>query len=158
LTLLSTIHARDAVGAVTALRNNGAKDWEIGASLEMCISQRLVRRLCLHCRKTDALTEIERQWFSSAGASVPEQLWQPKGCDACGGTGFDGRIGIFELWRLDGEARRLIRHGADGVELSHHALEQGTQPLLKDAITKVVAGLIPLSEIRHFGVMGNQPG
>jgi general secretion pathway protein E len=158
LTLLSTIHARDAVGAVTALRNNGAKDWEIGASLEMCISQRLVRRLCLHCRKSDTPTENERQWFSSAGTSAPEQLWQPKGCDACGGTGFDGRIGIFELWRLDGEARRLILHGADGVELSRHALEQGTQPLLKDAITKVVAGLIPLSEIRHFGGMGSHPG
>ncbi len=158
LTLLSTIHARDAVGAVTALRNNGAKDWEIGACLEMCVSQRLVRRLCLHCRKTDAPTESEHQWFSSAGISAPEQLWQPKGCDACAGTGFDGRIGIFELWRLDGEARHLIRNGADGVELARHALEQGTQPLLKDAIAKVVAALVPLSEIRHLSGIGNQPG
>lgn len=157
LTLLSTIHARDAVGAVTALRNNGAKDWEIGATLEMCISQRLVRRLCLHCRKSAAPTEKERQWFSSAGTSAPEQLWQPKGCDACGGTGFDGRIGIFELWRLDGEARRLILHGADGGVLGRHALEQGTLPLFMDAVSKVVAGLVPLSEIRSLGGTGSHP-
>lgn len=154
LTLLSTIHARDAVGAVTALRNNGVKDWEIGAALEMCISQRLVRRLCRECRTSAAPTQDERKWFTAAGTSPPEQLWQPKGCDACAGTGFDGRVGVFELWCLDDDARRLILQGADGTALSRHALEGGAQPLFKDAITKVMDGLTSLSEIRNLIGLG----
>ena len=146
--LLSTIHARDAVGVVTALRNYGVKNWEISAALEISIAQRLARRLCARCRVLTEATDAEREWFRDHGAATPASLWQPVGCDACAGTGFDGRVGFFEVWRLTAEARTLILHGADESALRHHALETGTRPLLVDAIDKVSSGLTSLSEIR----------
>lgn len=146
--LLSTLHARDAVGAVTALRNYGVKNWEICAALEVVVSQRLVRRLCSHCRAVTEITESEKEWFSAQGAAAPALLWKPVGCDACAGTGFEGRAGIFEVWRLNAEARTLILHGADEPALQEHVVASGTRPLLADAIEKVAAGLTPLSEIR----------
>ena len=154
LTILSTIHARDAVGAVTALRNNGVKDWEISAALEVCICQRLVRRLCPSCRCRAPLTDEDRHWLSMAGKPPPEILWTSKGCDACAGTGFEGRIGVFEIWTVDAEARQLILQGADGAPLARHALAHGTQPLLHDAIEKVMDGLTSLSEIRFLSGHG----
>jgi general secretion pathway protein E len=157
LAVLSTIHARDAVGAVTALRNHGVKNWEISDALEMCIAQRLVRRLCGQCRTSAPPTAEEREWFEVAGAPPPEALWQPGGCDACAGTGFDGRIGLFELWHLDDPARKLIQQGADSLELQQYALDHGLQPLRHDAIAKVSAGVVTLSEVRLLGSRGGSP-
>ena len=148
--LLSTIHARDAVGVVTALRNYGVKNWEISAALEICVAQRLVRRLCTRCREHAEITEAERTWIRDSGAVAPDSLWKPVGCDSCAGTGFDGRIGIFEVWRLTTEARKLILHGADEPALKHHAMVAGMRPLLADAIDKAAAGLTALSELRSF--------
>jgi len=151
LAVLSTIHARDAVGAVTALRNHDVKNWEISDALEMCLAQRLVRRLCRECRTSAPLTDGERQWFRLAETAPPEVLWRPEGCDACAGTGFDGRIGLFELWHLDDMARKVILDGADGIELQRYALEHVMRPLAQDAIAKVVEGLVSLPEIRFLG-------
>ena len=156
-TLLSSIHARDATGAVTALRNYGVKDWEISAALDVCISQRLVRRLCQSCRASSPPTDEEKQWFDHAATPPPDMLWQPKGCDACAGTGFDGRIGIFEIWFLTAEARQLILQGADEVVLARHAAGHGTQPLLHDGIRKVLDGVTSLSEIRFLSGQGTRP-
>ena len=152
--LLTTIHARNAAGAVTALRNNGVKDWEISTALQVCISQRLVRRLCQHCRSSDSLTGDEQQWFQQVSCTAPASLWKPNGCDACAGTGFDGRVGVFEIWRVTPEARRSISQGADEPVLTNLAVQHGTQTLLHDAITKVTDGLTSLSEIRALGGAG----
>ena len=152
--LLSTIHARDAAGAVTALRNYGVKNWEICAALEISVAQRLARRLCSRCRVLADTTEAEQAWFRDNGAAAPSSLWQPAGCDACGGTGFDGRVGLFEVWRLNAEARTLILHGADEPALRHNAQQSGTRPLLTDAIDKVSSGLTSLSEIRTLWRQG----
>ena len=151
LAVLSTLHARDAVGAVAALRNQGLKNWEIGDALEMCIAQRLVRRLCLQCRTSSALDDAEDAWFQAAGRVPPSQLWHPVGCDACAGTGFDGRIGLFELWHIDEIARQLILDGADGAALEKQAWRQGMVTLADDAMAKVTAGVISLSEVRALG-------
>ena len=75
-------------------------------------------------------------------------LWYGKGCDVCAGTGFDGRVGIFEYWSLNAEARQLILAGADAARLALHAAATGTQSLLVDAISKVREGVTALSEIR----------
>jgi len=153
LAVLSTIHARNAVGAVTALRNQGMKNWEISDALEMCISQRLVRRLCRSCRASAPPGEEERQWFYAAGAIPPDLLWHARGCDACAGTGYGHRIGLFELWHLDDEARKLILAGADTGTLQKHAEEQGMLTLAHDALAKVATGLVSFSEIRALGAV-----
>ncbi|OYW31233.1 MAG: hypothetical protein B7Z47_01665 [Chthoniobacter sp. 12-60-6] len=146
--LLSTLHARDAVGAVTALRNYGVKNWEISAALEISVAQRLVRRLCSRCRVLADTTEAEVEWFRGNGVTAPSSLWKPSGCETCAGTGFDGRTGVFEVWRLTTEGRTLILHGADEPALHQHALATGTRPLLLDALDKVTSGMTTLSEIR----------
>jgi type II secretory ATPase GspE/PulE/Tfp pilus assembly ATPase PilB-like protein len=158
LAVMSTIHARDAVGAVTTLRNNGVKNWEISNALEMCLSQRLVRCLCRQCRIKAAPNDEERQWFSGAGLSPPESLCHPKGCDACAGTGFDGQIGLFEFWQVDDAARKLILQGADHLALHEHALDHGLSPLSHDATEKVRAGLVSLAEVRALGGIARPPG
>lgn len=146
--LLSTLHARDAVGAVTALRNYGVKNWEISTALEVVVAQRLIRRLCPRCRAVTETTEPQKEWFSTHGSTAPALLWKPVGCDACAGTGFDGRVGLFEVWQLNSEARTLILHGADEAALRQHAVASGTRLLLQDAIDKVAAGLTTLTEIQ----------
>lgn len=145
--LLSTLHARDAVGVVTALRNYGVKNWEISAALDISVAQRLVRRLCQRCRTAAAATESQRDAFNAHGAVAPAFLWRPVGCEACAGTGHDGRTGVFEIWRLDAEARALIQHGADEPALRRHALASGMRPLIVDALGKAAAGLTTLSEM-----------
>jgi general secretion pathway protein E len=152
--LLSTLHARDAAGAVTALRNYGVKNWEICAALEISVAQRLVRRLCRSCRVQAEITVVEREWFRACGAEAPTTLWKAAGCDACAGTGFDGRVGLFEVWRLNAEARTLILHGADEPTLRRNALNSGMRPLLMDAIEKVSSGLTLLDELRPLQWQG----
>ncbi|WP_395748853.1 GspE/PulE family protein [Prosthecobacter sp.] len=149
--LLSTLHARDSVGAVTALRNYGVKNWEISAALEIGVAQRLLRRLCLRCRVETEITDAQKECFSENGMVAPTRLWKPIGCDVCAGTGFDGRLGVFELWRLDSEARSLIQHGADEPALRQHAKASGSRTLLADALEKTAAGLTPFAEILRLG-------
>jgi general secretion pathway protein E len=149
-TLLSTVHARDAIGAVTTLRNYGLQNWEIGTALELCVSQRLVRRLCQHCRSAGPPKEEDIAWLARAGIEAPLQLFTSTGCEICGGTGYEGRIGVFEIWHLNAESRQLIMSGADEIALMQHARSQGTKHHLSDAMAKAIAGLTSLSEIRHL--------
>ena len=154
--LLSTIHARDAVGTVTTLRNVGAKNWEIAAALEVCVSQRLVRRLCPACREESPATEEDQSRFAAIGEAPPATLFAARGCNDCAGTGFSGRIGVFELWRVDAVARQAIADGADDLALARHALQHGLRPLLHDALAKVAAGLTSLPEIRALAAEGSR--
>lgn len=147
-TLLSTLHARDAVGAVTALRNYGLKVWEVATALELCVAQRLVRRLCVNCRSQVLIGEEAAAWYKNLGLSAPEKIFTSVGCDACGGTGYQGRLGIFEVWRIDAETRQIILNGADDLHLTRHAMEHGMQPLLSDALAKASDGLTSFAEVR----------
>jgi type II secretory ATPase GspE/PulE/Tfp pilus assembly ATPase PilB-like protein len=96
------------------------------------------------------ITEAERAWIRDSDAVAPDSLWKPVGCDSCAGTGINGRIGIFEVWRLTTEARTLILHGADEQALKHHAVASETRLLMVDAIDKAASGLTTLSELRSL--------
>ena len=146
--LLSTIHARDAVGAVTALRNYGVKNWEISAALEVSTAQRLVRRVCQRCRVLEKVTALQKEWFTAQGLPAPESLWTSVGCDSCANTGYDGRLGVFELWRITAEERALILQGADETALRKYAMNHGMHSLLRDGLEKAASGLTTLAEIR----------
>ena len=119
--VLSTLHTNSAVGAVTRLRNMGLANHLISATLRLSIAQRLVRRLCAECRG--------------------------KGCAACSGRGFSGRIGIFELFRPDAEAARLVADGATEAEILAAARSAGFVSLAEDARAKVLSGDTTESEI-----------
>ena len=119
--VLSTLHANSAVGAVTRLRNMGLANHLVSATLRLSIAQRLVRRLCRDCGG--------------------------KGCAACSGRGFRGRIGLFELFRPDAEAARLVADGATEAELLVAARAAGFVSLAEDARAKVASGVTTESEV-----------
>jgi type II secretory ATPase GspE/PulE/Tfp pilus assembly ATPase PilB-like protein len=149
--LLSTLHSKDAVGAITALRNWGLPDHEISESLAVVVAQRLVRRLCQHCRVESAPSDAERQWLRALRLKAPKTAWAATGCKECNQLGFLGRTGIFELWRLEESDYQLILGHADEHTLRRQFAGSGRIPLLQDGLAKVAAGITSLAELRRAG-------
>lgn len=149
--LMSTLHSRDAVGVVTMLRNYGIEDHEIAAALEMVVAQRLVRRLCGHCRKLGEPLETEMQWFTRLGIDPPKQCWHSAGCAACDQTGYHGRIGIFEVWRLSDQCKQDILHHANELELRNKLRTMDHPFLFQDGLLKAAQGLTTIPELQATG-------
>ena len=124
------------------------KNWEISAALEVITAQRLVRRVCQRCRVLEKVTALQKEWFTAQGLPAPESLWTSVGCDSCANTGYDGRLGVFELWRITAEERALILQGADETALRKYAMNHGMHSLLRDGLEKAASGLTTLAEIR----------
>ena len=152
--LLSTLHCRDAVGAVTVLRNWGLLDHEIAEAVSVVIGQRLVRRLCPHCKRTRELTEKEQRWFSSIALPAPKQVADAPGCDRCGHLGYLGRMGIFELWRLNEQDYKAILEHSDEHALRRALAEREHRSILADGLAKVLAGVTSVSELRRAASAG----
>jgi general secretion pathway protein E len=151
---LSTLHARDAAGTVTALRNCGLADHEIASSLDLIVAQRLVRRLCRACRRLDPPTAEETRWLKSCGQPVPHKVWHAVGCPECGGSGYHGRIGIFEIHRLGEEDADLILSHVDEHTLRRHLRGRGALSMLEDDLAKVAEGVTTIAEFQSVGGMG----
>ena len=147
--LLSTVHSHDAVGAITALRNWGLPDHEIAESLSVIVAQRLVRRLCEHCRVSARPTAPEISWLRAFNLDVPKELWLAKGCDRCSAIGYRGRTGIFELWRLSEADYEMILAGTHEHALRKHFHRSVGTSLLADAMAKVRAGVTTLAEVKR---------
>lgn len=148
--VLSTLHTNGAIASITRLLDMGIKSYVIADSLIGIIAQRLVRRICVHCKAEDqpdpqtlrALRIYDRQIKSYRGA----------GCRKCNNTGYKGRLGIFEIFLVDGELRRMIRADASESELMRSAKQSGMTTLLEDAIAKIESGMTTCEEIlRVFG-------
>lgn len=151
--LMSTIHSSDAAGAITALRNEGLADCEIAASLRMVVSQRLVRRLCRHCRRREKVSESQARWLASVGLGSLDEYWVSVGCDDCRHLGYDGRVGIFEVWRLtDADYSRLLSHTDERAIRSEANAGAARSTLLKDGFAKVQQGVTSLAELRAIGL------
>jgi general secretion pathway protein E len=146
--LLSTLHARDAVGAVTALRNWRLGDHEIAESVSVVVAQRLVRKICLNCCERRSLTNEEAAWFEAAELQAPAHLWEGAGCDHCRNLGYKGRTGVFELWRLDESDYQLILRHTDEHRLRMHLAERGHRFLANEAIAKLDQGITTLAEVK----------
>ncbi|UYG02199.1 ATPase, T2SS/T4P/T4SS family [Halomonas sp. LR3S48] len=151
--LMGTLHSRDAVGVVTSMRQLGLADSEISANLGLIIAQRLVRRLCQHCREQTPLDRHDREWLEAIGLVPPTQTWSAKGCPQCDGLGFRGRIGVFEIWQLAAEDHaRILRH-ADESELRRGLIERGVELMLADGLAKAEAGITSLREVFRMGAI-----
>ena len=108
--VLSTVHTNDAIGAITRLRDMKVEPFLIASTLRAVLAQRLVRRLCPACRQP---VEASGSLAALLGLPAGTIVYEPKGCPACSGSGYKGRIGLFEAVRVDDEIRRLINAGAD---------------------------------------------
>ena len=136
--VLSTVHTNDAVGAITRLRDMKVEPFLIASTLRAVLAQRLVRRLCQACRQP---AEASGNLAALLGVRAGETVWEPKGCPVCSGTGYKGRIGLFEAARVDDEVRRLVNRGADETAIAAHAfrindnLTGAARALVREGVT-----------------------
>ena len=130
--VLSTLHSNDAPSALWRLMQLGLDKTQIAHTVHLIVAQRLVRRLCLHCRIPPA----------SPGAA-----WQPRGCPACH-EGYRGRIGLFQVMPISAAMQGLISQGADVQSLARQAAEEGVRSVFEDGCDKVRAGLTHPDEVR----------
>ena len=141
--LFSTLHTKDALGAVFRLLDMGVPAYLLAAALTGVVAQRLVRRLCPHCREPSE--EALPAW--AEGASSIGRLWRAAGCTACGGTGFSGRLALQELLVVDAALQQAIVHRAGLEEMRELARRQGMRTLAEDGIEKALQGQTTLSEV-----------
>lgn len=141
--LFSTLHTKDALGAIVRLLDMGVPAYLLAAALTGVVAQRLVRRLCSHCREPSE--EALPAW--AEGASSTGRLWRAAGCAACGGTGFSGRLALQELLVVDAALQQAIVHRAGLEEMRELAKRQGMRTLAEDGIEKALQGRTTLSEV-----------
>jgi type II secretory ATPase GspE/PulE/Tfp pilus assembly ATPase PilB-like protein len=168
--VMSTLHTNSAPETVTRLLDMGMDPFNFGDSLLGVLAQRLVRRLCPHCRAArnasgEEIDELLHDWLhvfpEGAAPSKDEVLaqwkaqhgptlmhWHAPGCASCESTGLRGRAALHELMTVTRELRRLIQTGARADQLQHQALADGMHTLRQDGIDKVLAGVTSIAEVR----------
>jgi general secretion pathway protein E len=153
-TILTTLHSRDAAGAVTTLRYYGLNDRDIATTLSVVVAQRLVRTLCPHCRRETAPTDEEKRWFELIEVPLPDSSWEPGRCDRCGQSGFFGQTGVFEVWRLEEEDYHLLLDGATERAIRTSLAARDHKHFLADALDKARTGVTTLAEVQRLHLAG----
>lgn len=147
--VFSTLHTNDAPGAITRLIDMGVKPFLVASSIQAVMAQRLIRVLCPKCKQPDK--EPDMMWLRLAGISEKEldgkTLYKPRGCDYCTGTGFRGRVGVFELMQMNSELRNLAFDRAPTNKIRKAALQSGMKSLLMDGKLKILNGTTTAEEI-----------
>jgi type IV pilus assembly protein PilB len=147
--VFSTLHTNNAVSAVTRLIDIGCEPFLIGSTVAAVIAQRLVRRLCPHCRKARPATSAELAELGAHEETV--KIYEPGGCVRCQGSGFTGRLGLFETLWLDEGLARLVARGSDEETLEASAGER-LSFMWEDGCRKVRLGLTTLDEVRDVAM------
>jgi type IV pilus assembly protein PilB len=146
--VFSTLHTNDAPSAVARLVDIGVQPFLVASSIRAIMAQRLVRRLCAHCRQPAEMSETElRALRIEPGQLSESQVMRPVGCEHCRQTGFRGRMGIFEIFIIDDEVRHLINQRTSTMVLRQRARELGMRTLREDGVRKVLAGLTSAEEV-----------
>ena len=144
--VLSTLHTNDAVSAITRLNNIGVENFLISAALEAVLAQRLVRKICAHCKiEYEPAPNIQRV-LEKAGLAA-ESLARGEGCSRCNSSGYSGRIGVYELFVPSDEIRQAIADAATLQELRGMAKALNMDALMVDGLTKAKAGITTVEEV-----------
>ena len=146
--VLSTLHTNDAPGTISRLMNMGIEPFLVASSVNLICAQRLVRRICTQC-KEDHPTPPEA--MTNAGFTVEESKTvvpkRGKGCERCNGTGYKGRVGLYEVMEITEELRELILVGASAPELKRKAVDEGMITLRRSGLRKVMEGVTTIEEV-----------
>jgi type II secretory ATPase GspE/PulE/Tfp pilus assembly ATPase PilB-like protein/FixJ family two-component response regulator len=152
--VLSTLHTNGTVASITRLKDMGIKSYVISEALIGIVAQRLVRRICQHCK----INDHPDQEVLRALRLDPENLdFTPQkgaGCPRCNKTGYAGRVGVYEIFQIDGTLKRMIYQESTETEVSEAARWGGMTTLLEDGLSKVKAGITTFEEI--YRVLGAQ--
>lgn len=142
--VLSTLHTNDAPGAVNRLVDMGIEPFMVASSVIGVISQRLVRRICRHCKRTTSPGEFESAF---AGLKPGDVVYHGAGCAKCNHTGFHGRVAIYEVLTVSSLLQKLILERASTEDLRNAAIREGMVALKEDGIQKALAGLTTIKEV-----------
>lgn len=148
--VFATLHTNDAPSAVTRLQDLGVPPFLIASTLVGVLAQRLVRRICVHCRTETALSEEQAALLGieiPPGTTETLPVWYGAGCAHCRGTGLFGRAGIHELMPVDSGVRRLVQNAADADTIRREAVANGMVSLRESAIRKLAEGVTSFEEI-----------
>lgn len=146
--VFSTLHTNDAPGAVARLADIGIQRFLIASSVRAIVAQRLVRKLCPQCKTPAALSDREMRVLNLDAKQVAEsEIMGPEGCDVCRNMGYKGRMGIFEVFKVDDEVRHLINENLTSPQLRRRARELGMRTLREDGIRKILSGSTSAEEV-----------
>jgi type IV pilus assembly protein PilB len=146
--VLSTLHTNDAPSTISRLMNMGIEPFLVATSVNLIQAQRLVRKICKECKvevhtPTEALIDV-----GFPGSEVKEiKTFKGNGCSACNGTGYKGRVGLYEVMEITEEVRELILVGASGLELRRKAIEEGMLTLRQSGLEKIRQGMTTVEEV-----------
>ncbi len=144
--VLSTLHTNDAASSVTRLVNIGIEPYLLAASMNAALAQRLVRRICPKCKENYKGPDRMKKYFERAGIN-PNELVHGKGCDACRGSGYAGRAGIFELLIIDDKFRDMMNRDSSVSNMRRAFHESGRDTLFDDGMKKVKQGITTVEEV-----------
>jgi type IV pilus assembly protein PilB len=144
--VLSTLHTNDAPSSITRLINIGVEPYLISSALNACLAQRLVRKICQHCKEEYKPSDEMKEFLTLQGFAS-DQTFRGKGCDRCRKTGYTGRLGIYEMLVMDDSMRDLITGNPDVTHLRKLCRERGLVTLRTDGFNKVLKGLTTVDEI-----------
>lgn len=144
--VFSTLHTNDAAGAITRLQDMGVEGYLISSSLLCVQAQRLVRRICTDCGQPHQITPDEAQVLQINAQDYP-MVRKGSGCERCGGTGYRGRIGLYELLVMSDAIRHEIAIGSDANVIREQAIREGMKTLREDALEKLAAGMTTPEEV-----------
>jgi type IV pilus assembly protein PilB len=143
--VFSTLHTNSSVAAIERLLDLGVKPLLINSATNLIVAQRLARRICMKCREPYMpFADVIRRLQIDADS---HEFQHGRGCDACGQTGYSGRVGIFEILRMTTRLKELVSRRATEAEMTSAAIDAGTRPLLSSALHKMRQGLTTPEEI-----------
>jgi general secretion pathway protein E len=148
--VLSTLHTNTAAGSVTRLLDMGVDDYLITSTVNGILAQRLVRRLCPHCKEPypampELVKELDLGRFVSAGEEI--RLYRAVGCEHCGSSGYYGRLSLTEVLIMSDKIRQLVMQHANAGEIHHVSVAEGMNSLYQDGLRKAVAGRTTIEEV-----------
>jgi type IV pilus assembly protein PilB len=141
--VLSTLHTNDALAAVPRLDDMGVEPFLLASTLRAVVAQRLIRRLCEHCREP---YQLDEETAHRLGISPVQTIYRPKGCAQCRETGHKGRVGVFEVVRITRRLADLIQRRVPPEELRQAAVQQGMKLIGQSASARVREGQTSLEE------------
>jgi type IV pilus assembly protein PilB len=144
--VLSTLHTNDAPSAITRLTEMGIEPFLTASALDCVVAQRLVRTLCTHCKRRTLLS-VDALAAAGITAGFDVEAYEPVGCGRCGGSGFKGRVGLYEVMVLSEEIRSMAIERKSSDEIMHVAVAQGMRRLRDDGFDKVKQGVTSIAEV-----------
>ncbi len=146
--VLTTLHTHNAASSIARLADMGAEPSLLATSINCIVAQRLARRLCQNCRETYEPNDMELAELGIVDSGRDTVLYRAVGCPTCGGTGYAGRVALYEVMPVQGRMRRLIETGSTD-EIFAEAVAEGMTTLREDGLRLAVAGLSSLDEVRR---------